>query len=166
VAGVPLAEAAAALAGFSGTGRRFEARGLTASGARVFDDYAHHPTEVRATLEAARTLGADRVVAIFQPHLYSRTQQLAKRFGEALASADVAIVLDIYPARERAEDYPGVTGYRVAAATAKAARGRPVWWVPAMDEAAMLLESELRKGDVVLTLGAGNIDSLAERLTT
>jgi UDP-N-acetylmuramate--alanine ligase len=166
VAGVPLPEAAAALAGFSGTGRRFEARGLTTSGARVFDDYAHHPTEVRATLEAARTLGAERVVAVFQPHLYSRTQQLAKQFGEALSSADAAIVVDIYAARERAEDYPGVTGYSVAAATAKAARGRPVWWVPSMDDAATLLESELREGDLLLTLGAGNIDSLAESLTT
>jgi UDP-N-acetylmuramate--alanine ligase len=165
VAGVPLAEAAAALAGFSGTGRRFEPRGATASGARVVDDYAHHPTEVRATLEAARTLGAERVVAVFQPHLYSRTQELARQFGEALALADVAVVVDVYPARERAEDYPGVTGYRVAAATAKAARGRPVWWIPSMDDAAALLEPELRDGDVVLTLGAGNIDSLAERLT-
>ena len=166
VAGVPLAEAATALAGFSGTGRRFEARGNAVTGARIFDDYAHHPTEVRATLEAARTLGADRVVAVFQPHLYSRTEQLAKQFGEALASADLAVVVDIYPARERADDYPGVTGYRVAAATAKASRGRPVWWVPSVDDAAALLEPELREGDVLLTLGAGNIGSLAERLAT
>jgi UDP-N-acetylmuramate--alanine ligase len=125
-AGVPLAEAAPALASFEGTGRRFEPRGTTASGARIFDDYAHHPTEVRATLEAARTLDAERVVAVFQPHLYSRTQHLAKQFGRALASADAAMVVDIYPAREQAEDYPGVTGYLVAAAAAEAAHGRPV----------------------------------------
>jgi len=75
----------------------------------VFDDYAHHPTEVRATLEAARTLDAERVVAVFQPHLYSRTQHLAKEFGEALALADAAMVVDIYPARELPEDFPGVT---------------------------------------------------------
>ena len=163
-AGVPIAEAAPALAGFSGAGRRFEARGTTSSGARIFDDYAHHPTEVRATLEAARTLNADRVVAVFQPHLYSRTQHLAKQFGEALAIADAAMVVDIYPARELAEDYPGVTGYLVAAAAANAGHGRPVWWIPSMDEAAVLLESELRAGDVLLTLGAGNVDSLAARL--
>src|SRR4051794_894111 len=163
-AGVPLAEAAPALATFDGTGRRFEPRGATAVGARIFDDYAHHPTEVRATLEAARTLGAERVVAVFQPHLYSRTQHLAKQFGQALAMADAAMVVDIYPAREQAEDYPGVTGYLVAAAAAAAAHGRPVWWIPSMDEAGDLLDTELREGDVLLTLGAGNVDALAERL--
>ncbi|MEA2492514.1 MAG: UDP-N-acetylmuramate--alanine ligase [Thermoleophilaceae bacterium] len=163
-AGVPLAEAAPAIAGFTGTGRRFEARGQTAAGARIFDDYAHHPTEVRATLEAARTLGAKRVVAAFQPHLYSRTQHLARQFGDALALADAALVVDIYPARERQDDFPGVTGYLVAAAAANAANGRPVWWIPSLDQAGALLESELEEGDVLLTLGAGNIDSLAERL--
>ena len=163
-AGVPLAEAAPALAGFEGTGRRFEPRGTTASGARIFDDYAHHPTEVRATIAAAQTLGAARVVAVFQPHLYSRTQHLAKQFGEALATADAAMVVDIYPAREQAEDYPGVTGYLVAAATAANARGRPVWWIPSMEGAAQVLAGELGEDDVLLTLGAGNVDSLAELL--
>jgi UDP-N-acetylmuramate--alanine ligase len=163
-AGVAMTEAAPALASFDGTGRRFEPRGTTASGARIFDDYAHHPTEVRATLEAARTLGAERVVAVFQPHLYSRTQHLAKQFGDALARADAAMVVDIYPAREQAADYPGVTGYLVAAAAAEAAQGRPVWWIPSMDQAADVLANELRQGDVLLTLGAGNVDALAERL--
>jgi UDP-N-acetylmuramate--alanine ligase len=163
-AGVPLAEAAPALASFDGTGRRFEPRGRTASGARIFDDYAHHPTEVLATIAAAKTLGADRVVAVFQPHLYSRTQHLAKQFGKALATADAAMVIDIYPAREQAGDYPGVTGYLVAGATAAAAGGRPVFWIPSMDEAAGVLARELREGDVLLTLGAGDVDSLAGRL--
>jgi UDP-N-acetylmuramate--alanine ligase len=104
------------------------------------------------------------VVAVFQPHLYSRTQHLAKQFGQALAIADAAMVVDIYPARELAEDYPGVTGYLVAAATAANAHGRSVWWIPSMDEAAGVLESQLREGDVLLTLGAGNVDTLAERL--
>jgi UDP-N-acetylmuramate--alanine ligase len=165
-AGVPVAEAAPTLTGFGGAGRRFEARGLAASGARVFDDYAHHPTEVRATVEAAKTLGGDRVVAVFQPHLYSRTQHLAKQFGAALATADAVVVVDIYPARERAEDFPGVTGYLVAAAAADAANGRPVWWIPSMDQAADLLADELRDGDLLLTLGAGNVDELAARLTS
>jgi UDP-N-acetylmuramate--alanine ligase len=163
-AGVPLDEAAPAIGGFSGTGRRFEARGHTATGALVFDDYAHHPTEVRATLEAARTLDADRVVAVFQPHLYSRTKHLAKEFGQALAIADEVFVVDIYPARERAEDFPGVTGYLVAAAAANAAHGRRVSWIPSMDETATLLARSLHEGDVLLTLGAGNVDSLAGRL--
>ena len=109
-AGLGLEEAAPALAGYSGAGRRFEDRGRTAEGARVFDDYAHHPTEVRATLEAARTLHAKRLVACFQPHLYSRTRELAREFGRALAVADLVVVCDVYPARERPEDFPGVSG--------------------------------------------------------
>jgi UDP-N-acetylmuramate--alanine ligase len=165
-AGVPLAEAAPAIGSFSGTGRRFEARGTTAAGARVFDDYAHHPTEVRATLEAARTLDAARIVACFQPHLYSRTKHLATQFGKALALADAVVVVDIYPARERAEDFPGVSGHLVAAAAARAAHGRPVYWLPSMDDAAGMLARDLREGDVLLTLGAGDIDSLAGRLVS
>jgi UDP-N-acetylmuramate--alanine ligase len=164
-AGVPLAEATAALESFTGAGRRFEERGRTPAGARVFDDYAHHPTEVRATLEAARTLGALRVVACFQPHLYSRTQHLARDFGRALALADVTVVVPIYPARERQDDYPGVSGLLVAAATADASRGRPVYWAPSMDDAERLLGAELGEGDALLTLGAGDVDRLAERLT-
>jgi UDP-N-acetylmuramate--alanine ligase len=163
-AGVPVAEAAPALASFSGARRRFERRGRTAAGAEVYDDYAHHPTEVRATLEAARTLSPRRVVACFQPHLYSRTAMLAREFGRALALADVVLVLDVYPARERAEDHPGVSGWLVAAAAASAARGRPVYWTPAMDDAGRLLDSILAEGDLFLTLGAGDVDKLAERL--
>jgi len=164
-AGVELAYAAPALAGFAGTGRRFEERGRTSAGALVFDDYAHHPTEVRATLEAAQSLGARRVVACFQPHLYSRTRELAEGFGRALALADLAVVVDVYPARERAEDFPGVSGLLVAQAAASAAAGRPVWWMPSMDAAAERLDAELTDADVLLTLGAGDIDRLATTLT-
>ena len=164
-AGLEPAEAAPALASFSGAGRRFEDHGTTASGARVFDDYAHHPTEVRATLEAARTLEADRLFACFQPHLYSRTARLQRDFGRALSLADVVVVLEIYPARERAEDFPGVSGRLVAAAAADAAHGRPVWWLPGMDDAERMLRAQLRAGDVLLTLGAGDVDELARRLT-
>ena len=163
-AGVELAEAAPALASFPGVARRFEWRGTSAAGAAVYDDYAHHPTEVRATLEAAQTLGARRVVACFQPHLFSRTRALAREFGQALAVADVVCVLDVYPARELAEDFPGTTGWVVAAAASDAARGRPVYWTPGMDDAERLLGSVLRDGDLLLTLGAGNVDSLAGRL--
>jgi UDP-N-acetylmuramate--alanine ligase len=165
-AGVEPAEAAPALATFTGAARRFESHGRTGSGARIFDDYAHHPTEVRATLEAARNLtgGKGRLVACFQPHLYSRTRLLARDFGRALALADLVVVLDVYPARERAEDFPGVTGLLVAQAAADAAEGRPVWWLPAMEEAQRMLAAELGNGDVLLTMGAGDVDRLARGL--
>jgi UDP-N-acetylmuramate--alanine ligase len=160
-AGVEPAEAAPALASFAGTGRRFEERGRTASGARIFDDYAHHPTEVRATLEAARTLAPQRLIACFQPHLFSRTRELAREFGQALVLADLIVVLDVYPARERAQDHPGVSGLTVARTAADAAAGRPVWWLPGMDDAVAALATELREGDVLLSLGAGDVDRLA-----
>jgi UDP-N-acetylmuramate--alanine ligase len=164
VAGLPLSEAGPALAAFTGAGRRFEEHGRTGEGALVYDDYAHHPTEVRATLEAARTLEPTRLIACFQPHLYSRTRMLARDFGRALALADVVVVLDVYPARERAEDFPGVTGLLVAGAAADAARGRPVWWLPRIDDAARMLRGELTEGDLLLTLGAGDVDALAKEL--
>jgi UDP-N-acetylmuramate--alanine ligase len=163
-AGVAAAEAAPALTTFGGAGRRFEHHGRTASGGQVVDDYAHHPTEVRATLEAARTLEPRRLVACFQPHLYSRTGALAREFGRALALADVGVVLDVYPARERPEDFPGVSGLLVAQAAADAARGRPVWWLPDMGDAERLLRDELREGDLLVTLGAGDVDRLARAL--
>ena len=162
--GVSLAEAAPAMEEFAGAARRFEERGTTVTGARVFDDYAHHPTEVEATLQAARTLEPRRLVACFQPHLYSRTRELAREFGQALALADLVVVLDVYPARERAEDYPGVSGLTVARTAADAAGGRPVWWLPDMEDAERMLRERLREGDVLLTLGAGDVDRLAERL--
>ena len=163
-AGLPVGEAGPALGGFSGAARRFEEHGRTPAGARVFDDYAHHPTEVAATLEAARTLEPRRLVAVFQPHLYSRTRQLARRFGQALALADLIVVVDVYPARERPEEFPGVSGLLVAGAAAQAAGGRPVWWIPSPDEAVRRLAAELRDGDVLLTLGAGDIDRVARAL--
>jgi UDP-N-acetylmuramate--alanine ligase len=164
LAGADLERAAAALADFGGAGRRFEQLGTTAAGALVVDDYAHHPTEVRATIAAARTLGPRRVVAVFQPHLFSRTRHQYREFGAALAEADVVAVLDIYPAREHAADYPGVTGRLVAAAAADAAGGRRVAWLPGFDEAERFLGDELREGDLLLTLGAGDVDALGRRL--
>jgi UDP-N-acetylmuramate--alanine ligase len=162
--GAEIGTATAALADFGGAGRRFERLGRTASGALVVDDYAHHPTEVRATIAAARTLGPRRVVAVFQPHLFSRTQHQHREFGAALAQADLVAVLDVYPARERPEDFPGVTGHLVAAAAADAAGGRPVAWLPAFEEAEAFLRGELREGDLLLTLGAGDVDALGRRL--
>jgi UDP-N-acetylmuramate--alanine ligase len=166
LAGADPAAAAVALADFSGAGRRFQTVGTTAAGARVVDDYAHHPTEVAATIAAAWTLHPRRVVAVFQPHLYSRTQRLARDFGAALAGADLAAVLDVYPARERAEDFPGVSGLLVAEAAADAAAGGTVLWLPGFDEAERVLRGLLRGGDLCLIMGAGDVDALARRLMT
>ncbi len=156
--------AVAGLAKFRGAGRRFQPVGLTARGARVYDDYAHHPTEVAATLTAARTLTLKRLIAVFQPHLFSRTAMFARELGAALAQADVAVVLDVYPARERAEDHPGVSGLLVAQAAADAADGRPVYWLPAFADAEPVLRGMLDAGDLCVVMGAGDVDTLARRL--
>ncbi|HEV2944113.1 MAG TPA: UDP-N-acetylmuramate--L-alanine ligase [Solirubrobacteraceae bacterium] len=152
------------LAGFQGAGRRFQRLGETERGAIVYDDYAHHPTEVAATLEAARTLDHMRLVAVFQPHLYSRTALLAREFGAALALSDVVVVLEVYPARERGEDHPGVSGLLVAETAADAAEGRPVYWLPGFAEAEKVLGGLLAEGDICLVMGAGNVDELGRKL--
>jgi UDP-N-acetylmuramate--alanine ligase len=156
--------AAAALRDFDGTRRRMELRGEATGGVPVFDDYAHHPTKVAAAIAAARTLDPKRLVAVFQPHLYSRTRALAREFGIALAAADVIVVLPVYPARERAEDYPGVDGRLIANATADAGGGRQVAWLPGFDAALRFLTATLRAGDLCLVMGAGDVDGLARSL--
>ena len=153
--GVPRAEAERALAGFRGVGRRFELRG-EARGVTVYDDYAHHPAEVGAPIAAARERGATRVLVLFQPHLYSRTRHLAHDFGAALAAADVVCVTDVYAARE--EPLPGVTGKLVVDALVRARPGMPVAWTPAVEDGARLLARLARPGDVVVTVGAGDVD--------
>jgi UDP-N-acetylmuramate--alanine ligase len=157
-------DATGSIGSFYGAGRRFERLGQTSTGAELVDDYAHHPTEVAATLRAARTLGWRRLVAVFQPHLYSRTAMLAREFGQALALADVAVVLDVYPARERREDHPGVSGLLIAQATAEAAAGRPVYWLPSFSEAEPVLRRMLGERELCVVMGAGDVDGLARRL--
>jgi UDP-N-acetylmuramate--alanine ligase len=164
LAGADAALAIEGIAGFHGAGRRFQLLGATASGAIVYDDYAHHPTEVSATLAAARTLEHRRLVAAFQPHLYSRTTLLAREFGRALALADMVVVLDVYPARERAEDHPGVSGLEIAEAAADAAGGRQVYWLPTFADAEPVLRSVLVEGDVCIMMGAGDVDALGKSL--
>jgi UDP-N-acetylmuramate--alanine ligase len=164
LAGAEPRRAAVALRDFRGARRRLELIGRTAAGASVYDDYAHHPTEVAAVVAAARTLAAGRVVAVFQPHLYSRTRALAREFGRALAAADLAVVLPVYPARESAADFPGVEGNLIAAATADAPARRPVAWMPGFEPARRYLLSQLRPEDVCLVMGAGNVDTLARAL--
>jgi UDP-N-acetylmuramate--alanine ligase len=161
--GVGASDAARGLAGFRGTARRFERLGRSGAGAEVYDDYAHHPTEIAATLAAARALAPGRLIAVFQPHLYSRTRALAREFGAALAGgADVVVVLDVYPARERAADFPGVSGLLIAEATADAAAGRPTYWLP--ERAVEIVAALAIAGDLVVVMGAGDVDRLGRAL--
>jgi len=156
--GVVRDEAAPVLAQFAGAGRRFELRGR-AGGVSVYDDYAHHPAEIAATLEAARSFASRRLLVLFQPHLYSRTEHLAREFGRALARADVVAVADVYAARE--EPRPGVSGKLVVDALAEARPGAKVAWMPRAADGARWLAQEAREGDVVLTVGAGDVDAAA-----
>jgi UDP-N-acetylmuramate--alanine ligase len=151
--GLPFAELAAGLGAFAGTRRRFELKG-SAHGVRVFDSYAHHPTELAADLRAARDVaGTGRVVVVFQPHLYSRTRFFAADFGAALGLADEVVVMDVYAAREDPE--PGVSGALVAAAVPlppERVSYQPSWSAVAGD-----LAARAHPGDVVLTCGAGDV---------
>jgi UDP-N-acetylmuramate--alanine ligase len=164
LAGADVALALTGLERFHGAGRRFQLQGRTRGGALVYDDYAHHPTEVAATIRAARTLAPARLVVVFQPHLYSRTALLAAGFGRALALADLVLVLDVYPARERAEEHPGVSGLMIAEATADAAGGRTVYWLPAFADAEAVLAGLLGEGDLCIAMGAGDVDGLGRAL--
>jgi len=153
-AGVARADAEPALAAFSGAARRLERRG-EANGIEVFDDYAHHPTEVAAALAALRD--ADRrLLVLFQPHLYSRTRHLAWEFGEALAAADVIAVADVYPARE--EPVENVSGKLIVDALSELRPGVAVAWTPRVEDGATFLAGHARAGDRLLTLGAGDVD--------
>jgi UDP-N-acetylmuramate--alanine ligase len=164
LAGFDSGPAAEELGSFPGMVRRLERKGERA-GAVVYDDYAHHPTEVAAALAALRELGPARLIAVFQPHLYSRTKAFAGAFGRSLAAADVVGVLDVYPAREEpVGELVGVSGLQVAEAAADSAGGRPVWWLRDAQQAERALAGELREGDIVVTLGAGDVFELADAM--
>jgi UDP-N-acetylmuramate--alanine ligase len=159
--GLDVPAIAEGLAAFGGVSRRFEFRGRFA-GADLVDDYAHHPAEIDATLSAARFGPWKRVVAVFQPHLYSRTQALWREFGIALSVADVVVVTDVFGARE--DPVPGVTGKLIVESVCEAAPGRKVAYLPKLNEAARYLRGEVRAEDLILTLGAGDITTLHDRL--
>jgi UDP-N-acetylmuramate--alanine ligase len=145
------------LAAFEGVRRRFESVG-TAAGVRVFDDYAHHPTEVHATLEALRAVaGHGRSIVVFQPHLYSRTQTFAREFGQALSLADEVFVLDVYAARE--QPIAGISGASVAEHVSV-----PTRYVPDFSALADLVAGTARPGDVVVTMGAGDVTLLGREI--
>lgn len=159
--GAPAEAVLDGLAGFEGVRRRFELVG-SLGGVRVFDDYAHHPTEVRATLEAARTVvdqTGGRVIVAFQPHLYSRTATFATEFGAALSAADEVFVLDVYAARE--QPLPGISGATVAEHVSAA-----VTYVPDFSAVAAVVAAAARPGDVVLTMGAGDVTMLGKEIIT
>jgi len=185
LAGLDAGAAASALADFPGVRRRLELKGSRA-GSLIYDDYAHHPTEVRAALSALRELDPERILAVFQPHLYSRTKALAEEFGAALALADEVAVLDVYPAREEpVGELAGVSGLRVAQAAAERMGGRRVWWLPDAASAERALAARLdqagersresasdpamrdevqTRGTILVTIGAGDVFRLGEAL--
>ncbi len=154
----------AALRTFTGVKRRQEYKGECGD-AKVYDDYAHHPTEVKATIAALRELGPERLVAVFQPHLYSRTKVFAEQFGSALAAADEVVVLDVYPAREEpVGPLAGVSGLDILRAVADRSGGRAAFWAPDLEAAERIIRPRLAPGVIVATLGAGDITRLSDRL--
>ncbi len=160
-AGANTADAAAALAEFTGVGRRFELRGAVA-GATIVDDYAHNPAKLAAVIDAARTYAPARVVVCFQPHLYSRTAASAHAFGGALAAADEVVVTEIYAARER--PVAGVTAKLVVDAVSERRPGMPLAYMPDLAAAAGYLRARMRAGDLVLTVGAGDVRRVGDAL--
>ena len=160
LAGVPRAEAEPAVARFTGTGRRFEVHEL--DGITLVDDYGHHPAEIAATIAAARERYPGATLRVlFQPHLYSRTRHLARELAEALAGADDVTVTDIYPARE--QPVVGVTGKLVVDALSDL--GVLAAWTPRVEEGAARLRRRARPGDVLLVVGAGDVDRAVRMLS-
>jgi UDP-N-acetylmuramate--alanine ligase len=158
--GAPLPGLLAGIASFGGVRRRFEFKGRSAD-VRVYDDYAHHPTEVAAQLTAVRPAAqGGRVVVVFQPHLYSRTRLFAAEFGAALALADEVVVLDVYGAREQPE--PGVTGALIVDAITLPKEH--VHYEPSFEKVPPLVASLVRPGDLVVTMGAGDVTMLGPEL--
>ncbi|MBC2933536.1 UDP-N-acetylmuramate--L-alanine ligase [Nocardioides sp. zg-1228] len=158
--GLPFASLAEGLGGFTGTGRRMELKG-EAAGVRVYDSYAHHPVEIRGDLEAARALAGDgRVIAAFQPHLVSRTRIFGEAMGAELGAADEVVVLDVYVAREDPD--PAVTGLLVADAVPLPAQH--VTYVDGLGAAAQALAERSRPGDLVITLGAGDVTTVGPQV--
>jgi len=156
---IPADQVRGALESFRGVDRRFQLRGQ-AAGVSVIDDYGHHPTEIRATLAAARQCGYGKVHVVFQPHRYTRTQALMDEFSAAFGDADTLFLLDIYPASEA--PIPGITAQALARKIAAA--GHAVTCVSSFPEAAMVAAAVAQSGDMVLTLGAGNVSQLGPQI--
>lgn len=159
--GIVYEDIANGLGTYKGVSRRFELRG-SVDGFDLIDDYAHHPAEIQATLIASRQGPWRKVIAVFQPHLYSRTMALKERFGLALSIADVVVVTDVYGARE--DPIAGVTGKLIVEEVCKASPARRVAFMPRLDDAASFVRSIAKPGDVVIGLGAGDITTLPDRI--
>lgn len=157
VLGVPREQAVKSLEGFVGTWRRFEYKGALASGAKVYDDYAHHPSEIKATLAGAREVTKGQLWAIFQPHLYSRTKLLFSDFANSFVAADKVLLTDIYAAREPAD--PAVSSRDLAQAIGEKAR-----YCASLEQVAQIIQAEVGPDDLVLMMGAGDIYHLADTL--
>lgn len=160
-ADVPIEDAIAGVGSFHGVERRFQIRGEV-HGVTVVDDYAHHPTEVEATIATARPGPWRRLVAVFQPHRYSRTAAFASDFGRSFGAADRVVITDVYGAGER--PVPGVTGKLIADATCTSYPGKPVAYLPHRAELLSYLEGALAPGDLLLTMGAGDITTVGEQV--
>ena len=158
--GIPFSDVVTALEGFTGVRRRFEIKGEK-HGIMVVDDYAHHPTEIKASLKGAKDGWNRRIVAVFQPHLYSRTQSFHQEFGRSFHDADILLVTDIYPARE--DPVEGVTGELVVRA-AKRNGLRRVYYIDEMKDLADRVMNIIEPGDIVITLGAGDIWKVGEEI--
>lgn len=159
--GLDVVAAARGLADFGGVARRFERKG-TAAGVTVVDDYAHLPTEVRAALAAGASGGYRRVVAVFQPHRYSRTQALWEEFGDSFTDADLLVLTDIYPAGE--DPRPGVSGKLLVDATLDRHPRRALAWMPTLDDVVAYLSGVLADGDLLMTIGAGDVTTVGPRV--
>ena len=157
---IPFEKMKKALSEFKGVSRRFEIKGEI-DGVMIADDYAHHPTEIKATLKAARDGYKKRIIAIFQPHLYSRTKDFYKEFGKSFFDSDLLIVTDIYPARE--EPIPGITGELIVS-KAKEFGHKEVFYIPRKEEIIPFLSGILMENDLVITIGAGDIYKVGENL--
>ena len=157
--GVNPGEAGEALSTFSGVRRRFEHRG-SARGAEFYDDYGHVPTELAVTLDAARRTAPTRLLAVFQPHRYTRTQALWRELGESLVEADVVVVTDVYGASQ--DPIPGVTGKLVVDGVATAAPNKRVVYLPHRRDVVSFLDDEVREGDLVITMGCGDVWMLGD----
>jgi UDP-N-acetylmuramate--alanine ligase len=157
---IPFEKIKKALEGFTGVHRRFEIK-AEVGGVLIVDDYAHHPTEIEASLTAARGGWGRRIVAVFQPHLYSRTRDFHKDFGRSFFDADILVITDVYPARE--DPIPGVTGELVAE-SARSFGHRQVVYIPDKKGIPEYLKSIVREGDLVITMGAGDIWEAGESL--
>jgi UDP-N-acetylmuramate--alanine ligase len=159
IVGIDPRVAAEALGSFSGVHRRFELRG-SARGARFYDDYGHVPTELAVTLDVARRTGPKRLMAVFQPHRYSRTQALWRELGASLVEADVVVVTDVYGAAQ--DPIPGVTGKLVVDGINLAAPGKRVVYLPHRADVVRFLDREVREGDLVITMGCGDVWMLGD----